>query len=76
MNNNDVVVGAIQTGSGQHAAMWRNGTVTDLNDVLPPSAGWTLTRAIAINDHGFVVGVGQHGGQWLGFELIPTPAIH
>jgi len=23
-----------------------------------------------------IVGIGVHHGQWLGFELIPTPAIH
>jgi hypothetical protein len=75
MNNLGVVVGSIQTGSGLHAAMWRNGTLTDLNDLLPATSGWTLTRAIAVNDHGFIVGIGQHGGQWLGFELVPMPAL-
>jgi len=76
INNNGVIVGTIQTPSGPHAAMWRLGTVTDLNSVLPAAAsGWTLTRAIAANDHGFIVGIGQYHGQWLGFELIPMPAI-
>jgi hypothetical protein len=76
INNNGLVIGSIETVTGLHAAMWRDGTVTDLNSVLPPRAsGWTLTRAIALNDHGFIVGIGQYHGEWLGFELIPTPAI-
>lgn len=54
INNAGVVVGAsfISGDTAYHPFLWQNGTMIDLG--LPP--GQTLTRSIAINDNGEVVG--------------------
>ena len=41
-----------------HAFLWKNGSMKDLNDLIPPASGWTLNSAIAINDFGMIVGTG------------------
>lgn len=41
-----------------HAFIWKNGSMRDLNDLIPPLSGWTLNSAIAINDFGMIVGTG------------------
>jgi probable HAF family extracellular repeat protein len=41
-----------------HAFLYGHGTMTDLNDLLPPGSGWTLSSAYAINNAGQVVGTG------------------
>jgi probable HAF family extracellular repeat protein len=48
--------------SGMHAFLYRDGTMFDLNDFLPPNSGWTLTDARAINDAEQIVGYGTHNG--------------
>ena len=56
-------------GSTVHAAIWRNGAVTDLNTLLPANSGFILSDALAINDNGDIVGVGAHNNQQVGFLL-------
>src|SRR5262249_26346847 len=34
----------------QHAFLYSNGTMTNLNDLVPPGSGWTVTQAAGIND--------------------------
>ena len=61
------------------ATLWDGDQVIDLNDFLPPelaTAGWRLTSAADINDHGVIVGIAQKG--WThdgvaGFQLTPVP---
>lgn len=59
-----------------HAFLWENGTMTDLNSLLPEGSGWILTSATAINDNGDIVGTGLKDGQLRGFLLSSgaTPA--
>src|SRR5207237_6729761 len=52
------------------AVLWQNGTITDLNKVLPKNSGWQLTYANGINDSGIIVGNGSHNGSHA-FMLIP-----
>jgi probable HAF family extracellular repeat protein len=47
----------------------------DLNDVIPPGSGWTLTASAAINDAGQIVGFGTLAGQVHAFLLTPNAAI-
>ena len=61
--------GAVVGGSGGHAFLYGNGSMTDLNDLLPPNSGWTLTAATAINDAGQIVGYGDIGGHTHAFLL-------
>jgi probable HAF family extracellular repeat protein len=38
--------------STQHAVLWRNGQIIDLNTLISPNSALYLTRALAINDRG------------------------
>lgn len=66
-----MVAGTIAVGNTGlvHAAIWKNGAVTDLNTLLPAHSGFTLFDALAINDNGDVVGIGGHNNQQVGFLL-------
>src|SRR5204863_2721197 len=69
-----LLVGFGDTSAGaQHAFLYRNGTMTDLNTLISPSSGWVLSIAVDINDLGSIVGVGTHNGQTASFLLTPVP---
>lgn len=68
VNEQGHVVG---TSSG-HAFLWRDGTMTDLNDLIASSANWTLFDATAINDAGQITGYGRHLGLKHAFLLTPA----
>jgi probable HAF family extracellular repeat protein len=53
----------------RHAILYRDGTLSDLNDFLPPNSGWTLEQAQAINDAGQIVGIGEIDDQYHAFLL-------
>ena len=40
--------------------MYSNGGMQDLNDLIAPSSGWTLTYALGINDSGQIVRIGEN----------------
>jgi probable HAF family extracellular repeat protein len=42
------------------AFVWRNGTMSDLNNLILHGSGWDLASASAINDAGQIVGGGFH----------------
>lgn len=70
------VVGWADTASGaRHAFIWEapHGML-DLNDLIPPRSGWTLTHANGINEFGQIVGSGLHDGQERAFRLDPVLA--
>ena len=54
------------------AAVWKNGTVNDLNNLIPPNSGWELSAAKAINNRGQIVGNGRHNGAIRAFLLTPA----
>ncbi len=74
MNDHGQVVG----GSGDffqpfQAVLWQNGTVTDLNALIPANSGWQLLQGNAINSQGQIVGYGMSpAGHFHGFLLTPT----
>jgi hypothetical protein len=46
---------------GEHAALWGlDGKVVDLNDLIDPNGGWTLTTAQSISNTGWIAGVGLY----------------
>jgi probable HAF family extracellular repeat protein len=54
-----------------HAFVWQNGTMSDLNNLIPPGSGLTLFEATAINNAGQIVGGGIHNNQDRAFLLTP-----
>jgi probable HAF family extracellular repeat protein len=73
INDSGQVVGDAYTGSGaDHAFLYTDGAMADLNSVIAP--GWVLEEATAINDNGQIVGFGINpSGPTDAFLLTPTP---
>ncbi|NLF08581.1 MAG: DUF3466 family protein [Pirellulaceae bacterium] len=78
INNNGWVVGYSNTSgaSTSHAFVWDSANgIRDLNDLIDPALGWTLTHADSISDTGYITGYGTIGGQTRAFLLsIPEPS--
>lgn len=55
-----------------HAFLYSDGSMLDLNNLIDPNSGWTLTEAKDINDLGQIVGWGEINGQTHGYLLTPT----
>ena len=79
INNSAQVVGwadlhAYNASSPDYRAfLWNAGAgLTDLNTLIAPAAGWLLQNATAINEHGWISGVGLVGGQQHVFVLRPS----
>ena len=62
LNNLGGVVGAADAAGGEHAFIYVNGKMQDLNDDKLPT-GWLLSEADDINDAGAIVGCGIVAGQ-------------
>lgn len=56
------------------ALMWEDGTVVNLNGLLPADSGWTLTSAGGVDKRGDIFGNGVFKGQYEGFLLKRLPA--
>lgn len=54
------------------ACLWEEGVLYDLNDFIPPDAGWELREAHGINDPGVIVGWGLLDKKKHAFMLTPT----
>jgi probable HAF family extracellular repeat protein len=62
MNNYGQIVGWAEDDQLQdHAFLWQNDVMYDLNELIPTNSGWTLQYATAINDAGQIVGYGLNG---------------
>ena len=79
VNNLGEIVGRldIQTRTvlpaAQHAYLWRNGEMIDLEKQIDPESGWDrLWGAYLINDAGVIAGSGRFGVNDRGFLLIPN----
>ncbi len=57
----------------QHAFIWQDGEMTDLNDLIPADSGWELQVARGINNRGQIVGYGYIGNEQHAFLLTPIP---
>jgi probable HAF family extracellular repeat protein len=55
----------------QHACLWDNSQLFDLNDFIASDSGWDLRRARGINDLGQIVGWGDYNGDHRAFLLTP-----
>jgi probable HAF family extracellular repeat protein len=76
IDNRDQVVGESETSPGgkRHAFLYSQGTLFDLNALIPTGSGWELVSARGINDRGQIVGVGLFQGQRRAFVL-GTPVL-
>jgi probable HAF family extracellular repeat protein len=73
VNNSGQIVGWSSTPAGgyDHAVLWENGEILDLND-LHDGTGWLLRQARGINDAGQIAGKGIFNGKDHGFLLTPV----
>jgi probable HAF family extracellular repeat protein len=76
LNNSNQVVGWSQIASGaQHAFLYANGKMQDLNLLIPPVSGITLISAVGIDGSGRIVAYGTGAsGQTEEFLLTPLEA--
>jgi probable HAF family extracellular repeat protein len=60
LNGSGSVVGysTLAGGQDQHAFLYRDDRIWDLNDLIPAGSGWELVAATDINDLGQIVGYG------------------
>lgn len=61
VNDSDQVIGYGDTNAGNRAFLYSNGTLYNLNDLIDPSLGVTLVRAVGINDAGQIIAWGGLG---------------
>lgn len=75
VNNSGQAVGysGITGSSATHAFLFTNGVLTDLNTLIAPGSGLTLTEALGISNTGFITGYGiTSSGQEDAFLLTPS----
>lgn len=72
-NFGEVVGGGVRIGSPDaHSFIWKNGVMSDLNDLVVPNSGWVFFGANAINDSGQIAGTGYLNGVQKAFLLTPN----
>ncbi|MCG3128534.1 MAG: hypothetical protein CHACPFDD_03423 [Phycisphaerae bacterium] len=72
VNAAGVIVGSLSGPAGSVAAIHHDGAWHDLNSVALARRGWTLQRAVGINDFGQIVGTGTCSGHPAAFLLTPS----
>ena len=60
-------------GGGNRAFLYSDGELRNLNDLIPPDSGWTLSNAEAINNNGQIAGTGIFSGRYRAFLATPVP---
>ena len=53
--------------------IWMQGQMTALADLLPNDSGWVIHETYAINDQGYITGVGSYKGSNHSYVMIPVP---
>jgi probable HAF family extracellular repeat protein len=78
INDSQQIVGysTLADGSTQHAFLWEDDQLIDLNSLVDPESGWELTSAFEINNSGDIIGVGTYNGVQQGFiaKAVPEPS--
>lgn len=75
LNNRGQVVGdATDASENTLPFLWQNGTMADLNSLLPPNSQWQLFAALCINDAGQILGYGLYQGSFAWYLMtLPSP---
>ena len=71
INNYDQIVGVSYPSA--HAFIWQNGTMTDLNTLIPADSKYILIAGQDINDSGVITGQAQdkETGEYVAFTAVP-----
>ncbi|MDD2239633.1 MAG: lamin tail domain-containing protein [Kiritimatiellae bacterium] len=70
LNGHGWVVGmATRPSQTNQAFLWRDGIMTNLNDLIAASSGWVLTNATGINNQNEICGTGLYEGSPRAFVL-------
>jgi len=72
INDYGDVVGSCLNIFVDHAFLYRDGRMYDLETMIPEGSGWELERALAINNDGEITGTGRHNGTTRGYLLTPV----
>ena len=80
INASGTVVGRVEQPEGTpgptHAFVYSNGSMRDLNALIPADSGWFVAEARAINDHGAIAAVAHApGGAARAVLLVPTSPV-
>ena len=74
INNRQLIVGAAQLATGENRAfLWREGKMWNLNQFLPPNAGWFLLEATDINEAGQILCLARTKNGQLRAMLVSPP---
>ena len=77
INQSGQVTGYANTSSGDYVAiLYSNGTMQDLNNLIPANSGWVLQSGQSINDSGQITGYGLINGAQHAFLLNPVVTYH
>jgi len=73
LNNVGQVIGTAQYSQDYnfHPFIYFNGTMKDLNTLIPADSGWNITIVSDINDKGQIIGTGLLNGEQHAFVLSP-----
>src|SRR5690606_34485829 len=73
INDFGQVIGTNKTITGERkAVMYNNGSVINLNSLIPADSGWELNAGLDINNAGQIIGMGTYNGRSVGFLLTPV----
>jgi len=80
INNLGQVVGSVGLNGDYHAFLFEDGAMTDLNTLIDPASGWTITDAAAINDLQQIAAQACRGGGCQAVRLdlvsaVPEPPV-
>ena len=63
-NRGEIVGGSLTTGDESfHGFLYRDQCLYDLNQLVKEASDWEFIQAVAINNHGEILGIGAHSGE-------------
>lgn len=72
INDDGQIVGITTIAGKQHAFLFENAEILDLNSVIPRGSGWELVWAFDINQKGQIVGYGLVDNKFRAYLLTPA----
>jgi probable HAF family extracellular repeat protein len=77
INNKTQIVGLSETPSTVRGFLWQNGTMYDMNDLIPADAHFLVQETLGINDRGQIAGYGLNAKGYLrAFLATPCDAAN